>query len=948
LLQGKLLPEKSDAQAWHDSIHGDFKTGPTAVIFVAAVELRHGSRGGPQMKLVLRPLKRARSCRLYRRFGSDRFLQLLFPPVHSWKPPSLQSQEAEKMAVRWLTSASHSMAGRRWAAFWIKGERGDRKGKSRSGPDQKPKFRRRLQFFAEEGQGFAEAETPGSFPPKSEAPMTRTKCTRDVLLDWLLQLRENASEPCLKLFSRISLGNLPGSRCLLIVEVTDSDTVKGLTETIPTVVLEKHQILRRSVDVKSPTTGNVMNDGIGRISPSLMKRVREALGLTENLCAIQARIGGAKGMWITANGEPDIGVAVEDWIEVYPKQEKWACNWADEDHRTLEVKAWATELKPATVNLQFLPILDDRSTNKQNTRSAIGQCLIDDLNGDLESMKAALKHPAQFRKWVHGLSFRHPERVRGVPFLGGLPDSDADALSFLVDGGFDPMRQKYLSDLVFKLQKDKCKKLETELKIKIERSTRAFMVVDFLGVLEPDEVHICFSKPFGMDRYSDLNGLDVLVARNPAHLPSDIQRVKAVFKPELRHLKDVIVFSMKGDVSLAHTLSGGDYDGDIAWVCWDSDIVGNFQNTETKPEDILPPEHVLSSLFDWNTTTVGELIPGYADRICVDKVVEQAFSFGLRHSLLGICTNYKEEFCRQRNCIGDEPSILLSWLLGELADEAKKGIIFTDIHWARFRTEMIGERSAYKNGVSGSGESQSHIVDHLRSVAESAVKKTLGKLDRFMFKDHAMSPDANYPYDADIAAYWNQFEDSFAASGRDSTSQPAWILSLRRGLTADLEACAGEWRILTSKNSDYRAGVLRVYERWRGIKPRNTDGYAQLEDFAPACLLQPAFLAPEISHWELLKASQTFKLYHYKLPKFTWRIAGHQLQFIKALGGASTARRRPSCYSGSNHASAACEELPVPVVPHVYGALRPHNKSIAQLTGGRGDELDWDDLDGDD
>ena len=59
-----------------------------------------------------------------------------------------------------------------------------------------------------------------------------------------------------------------------------------------------------------------MNDSIGRISPNLMKRVREVLGLTETPCAIQARIGGAKGMWIAANGEPDVNV--EDWIKIYP------------------------------------------------------------------------------------------------------------------------------------------------------------------------------------------------------------------------------------------------------------------------------------------------------------------------------------------------------------------------------------------------------------------------------------------------------------------------------------------------------------------------------------------------------------------------------------------------------------------------------------------------------
>lgn len=150
-----------------------------------------------------------------------------------------------------------------------------------------------------------------------------------------------------------------------------------------------------------------------------------------------------------------------------------------------------------------------------------------------------------------------------------------------------------------------------------------------------------------------------------------------------------------------------------------------------------------------------------------------------------------------------------------------------------------------------------------------------------------------------------------------------------------------------SKDSDYRPKVLQVYERWRGIKSPITDGQAQLEHFVSACLLQQAFLAPAICHWELLKASQTFKRYHKTLPKFTWQIAGRQLKFIKALGCLSTARRRPDCCSRPNEAGAACGGLPVPVVSHVYGALRPDNKSISQLTEGKGDELGWDDM-GDD
>jgi hypothetical protein len=58
-----------------------------------------------------------------------------------------------------------------------------------------------------------------------------------------------------------------------------------------------------------------------------------------------------------------------------------------------------------------------------------------------------------------------------------------------------------------------------------------------------------------------LHGIDVLVARSPVMQPSDVRKIKAVLKPELLPMKDVIVFPSRGPISLASVLSGGDYDG---------------------------------------------------------------------------------------------------------------------------------------------------------------------------------------------------------------------------------------------------------------------------------------------------------------------------------------------------------------------------------------------------
>ena len=67
------------------------------------------------------------------------------------------------------------------------------------------------------------------------------------------------------------------------------------------------------------------------------------------------------------------------------------------------------------------------------------------------------------------------------------------------------------------------------MNIGLGRSTYAYMIADPLAILEEDEIHFGFSSVFhdpdsGFDQ-SILHNIDVLVARLPAHLPSDIQKV---------------------------------------------------------------------------------------------------------------------------------------------------------------------------------------------------------------------------------------------------------------------------------------------------------------------------------------------------------------------------------------------------------------------------------------
>lgn len=82
-------------------------------------------------------------------------------------------------------------------------------------------------------------------------------------------------------------------------------------------------------------------------------------------------------------------------------------------------------------------------------------------------------------------------------------------------------------------------RLENKMNIELGRSTYAFMIADPLAVLEENEVHIGFSSMFRDSKsgWSDgmLHDMDILVARLPALLPSDIQKVSQLCSLQLNH-----------------------------------------------------------------------------------------------------------------------------------------------------------------------------------------------------------------------------------------------------------------------------------------------------------------------------------------------------------------------------------------------------------------------------
>ncbi|KAI2630836.1 RNA dependent RNA polymerase-domain-containing protein [Hypoxylon sp. NC1633] len=871
IFQGKSFPEKSRPEVWTAALNDKFSTTGKSVVLTASLT-PNTSKSGPPFTLRLNPLKLDLPHRLSRRFGSDRFIELVIPSTGSQDVKNFGEAAVESFQ-QWLVNDCHVLLGRIWTSFFIKPSLPKKiTNNDTLQPQSKTIYQERVYLFAEDGNDFHRLKPEEHWSPKGEPVGMHTNMGRGSLIDWLLQVPNNQKQPVLKLFSRIAL---------------------GLSRTHPTVIVRPEQIRHRPQDVLSPT-GKVMNDGIARMSHGLARAIRDLMGLNPNSpipAGYQGRFGSAKGFWIrdTTDSSDEI------WIETTPSQRKWNCDYLEDDHRTFEVRNESRELKSANLNLQLLPILEDRAIDKSLMKNQVGAFLRDSLKRDLDAQKAAMLHPVQFWGWVfeNSPSSRRAERVNHghVPFTAGLPSSREDILSFLV----------FLRDIAWKLRMEKCQELQDRLNVKVGRSTYAYMVVDFLGILEEDEIHLGFSSSFTDEDsgFSEtfLHGMDVLVARTPAHYPSDIQKVKAVFKPELGTLKDVIIFSTKGNIPLAEKLSGGDYDGDIAWVCWEPRIVNNFQNAEMP----VVPDLFQQGVVRKENETYLDLL-GAKD--ITSEFLTKAFLFNMQQNLLGMCTNYKEKFCYARNSVHDDSAILLSTLISHLVDRAKQGIVFTNQDWAQLRKSLSRveppDPPYKKEHWSGKGE-PTHIIDYVKfSVGKPTVETELKAFNESL--GHAEQ------FDKDLIRYYQHFEklqrpfNERKEAERMGLRKSTWDTILDE-LRKDIDAVAQEW---PSSRGEWDAKVTNLFDKWQEISPTS-----KVKSKTVRSLLQEDQVKVGLSPWDLLKASFCFKMYYKKFPMFVWYITGRQLAYLKA-----------QCVSKGKGAS------PVLMIPTMYAASRPDNKIV--------------------
>ncbi|KAF2203470.1 hypothetical protein GQ43DRAFT_498971 [Delitschia confertaspora ATCC 74209] len=813
----------------------------------------------------LDPLQRETQCRLQRKFGSDRFLYLTVPVFDRGIPQRVRAQRGlleEQWAV-WL-STDHAFLGRKWRAFHIEDVK-----KKKTAVRKGETFNKRIVLFAIEGCDIVSISI-------------------GEMLDWFIPLERNCDQSFCKAFARLDLAL---SRTTPTISFKPSQ-VEYIADTLADGSREDTKFNDRSLDWSETYPKDViMNDGCSLISMGAARAIWKALKQPGPIpSAFQGRFGGAKGMWMVSTAattrDPE---HTRIWIKITSSQLKFKPHYVDtsdelpfdELRLTFEVNGWSTHPVPSELHIAFIAIMADRGIPMHTIAALMKRR----QNLEREDLLEAIPDPKCMRAWVHKQGSKKEETFRETDnplWMGGLPQSLNEKIIFGLETGI--LASNYaLSYWFAKFVELQYMWMEQRLGVPLGRATFLLGVADPLGVLESGEIHVQFSSSFvddfSAESYLGLTDIDLLVGRQPACRRSDLQKVRAVFKNELSHLVDVVVFPSKGKYPLAGKLQGGDYDGDRFWLCWEQDLVDGFKNA---PAPLHPPNPA-----DYGIQVEKRKVRQIMNVKDLDTVccwLNESFKFRNNPGLLGIVTNHLENQSYMEDAIYSPGLEALCAIHDLLVDSAKQGFLFgrKDFEWY-IRNSVLNihpspPKPAYKRVMEMSTTSKD-IANRAASRKKDPKYKKHNPLDYLFFKvvrkhnDETLKLAVEKLKAAEEDTTWKEYyEAEFERSEPDSILKADLSELLNR-----FDKPLGIWRARIAQEntpaSFHSETIEKCYAEYKAVMPLNNE-HPVIQRW-----LIPRF--GSLTDWDLLRASALAKKLPFKEKQiFILQMAGREIAYI--------------------------------------------------------------------
>lgn len=488
-------------------------------------------------------------------------------------------------------------------------------------------------------------------------------------LDWHGPLAANGSQKLLKYLQRLVLGF--------------SSSIAGPTLQPECVSYERDCLSQ---------TGQIMTDGAAAVSEETLRDVTKAAGWQRAPAAFQARFAGAKGMWyVEPQSEPGSRLSIRDSQLKLKRSEP---GLDDVTLNTIDILTPAQVQWPSTLSKQIVLVLAHNGVDEITLVALQTESLrqvTDQLSFDRPCFELAraldkfgnITNNRNNRNLLDARAKGLKSRTEDERDRDGKDDEDGELFTApksklekcyeMLLAGFHPRESAFLADQMVDATKDILQRALNKFQIKVwimssvnaggfctdyidtvscqvPRSAEVIVIPDPIGVLQEGEVQLTFNSskmPRDPDTGFDISALngDVLVTRHPCLTPGDCRKVRATTYKALERYSGVIVFSTKGDRSLADVLSGGDMDGDTIRVIWEPKIVNNFQNADL---DRCIPSISIEDAFHKDERTVDSFLktcPDGEDRdlALVQIVTHNAFAIDLVgiYGNLTLCSAYK-------------------------------------------------------------------------------------------------------------------------------------------------------------------------------------------------------------------------------------------------------------------------------------------------------------------
>lgn len=824
------------------------------------------AKDGPLLPAMLLPLQKQLLTAFRQKFGNDRFLFVEADPLS--KPPKCLdlSGQADHIDERFLEMLNKPLQwlGRTWALIL----------------GQHKKLRKRARN--------AESARVGAMQYILVALSGDNLPTlyRHTVVGWALKFEANASEPWSKMYARLDL-SASRTRATLQLKPDEIEFVDNTYATEDPAntefndpELEFHEDFHRDT---------VMNDGCSEAHEWVLQVIAEAFD-KDDISAAQIRCAGAKGMIFKRRPHYDVEDNTEDGFEARPRgpllqitksQSKVKLKSEDLDPEqydpqtlSLNVVKVSHALYPYSLYSDFLPIIVDRHVPAE----AIERYA--ELQAERDFVKPVLKaleDGRALRAWLNQQNSAREDLRRDIGeirTLAGFPHAKAERAIRMLENGFEATKFKPFEKLMRSIMEEYFQRQSEAYKIQVFQSTMALGIADRTGSLRPGEIQLNFSSPCkdptsGKRWPRHLSG-PVLVSRNPSARPSDMQKVRAVYKPELAHLFDVVIFSARGPRPLADKCSGGDYDGDTFWMCWEHSLVKHFKNAP--PPVSLPDPSSLGIEVD--ERTLSEIVSDPQSEAQVQKFIMMGTANRLKPSLLGIVTKTLERLVYVEGLHSLKAKVLAD-LKDLLMDSDKNGRSFTIEAWNKLKKDLqIGSLSdpVYFMTPNDDGEhkpaapKREHILDNVQCIILPRVIATARR------QVDAKLANAKWQ-DKDL---WKRYEQTLANAPSDSIIRTE-LSSLDRKLaqvyTLWLQHMAVHAGAKPSnKLLEWNRAVVACRESFDAIEPDNPGHDTVVEWLRPRGTNVP-------TRWTLIKASALARSYHDK--KMSMSIAGAELCTLK-------------------------------------------------------------------